>query len=65
MYAIIYNASDYPDKWVMRVINSQGPDTSELYWFDTLEEAHAKVPPGLYKVGQQLLTPSGIYEFWI
>jgi len=65
MYTIIYNASDYPDKWVMRVINSKGPDTSEFYWFDTLEEARAKVPPGLYYLGRQVFDPRVFYEFWI
>ena len=66
-YVIYKNPKDMPGKYVTRKweIWAGGPKPAEAFSADTIKEARAHVPPGLFNMGRHEKDDPAIYEVWI
>lgn len=69
MFTIYRNPSDFAGKYVVRRV-CIGPvgfrhDSEPLAVVDTLQEARAAIPPGLYNLGRAVEDDPVIEEVWL
>lgn len=69
MWVIYEHPLDFPDKYVVRkwtvMANAKPLASMEKTMHDTLEEARAAVPPGLYSLSRFVDDDLAIKEVWI
>lgn len=69
MWTITFNATDYPDRYVVHghdvFPGHTRPHGQPLAVVDTLEAARAAVPMGLYNLGRNPEDESQIVETWV
>jgi len=63
VYAIYYNPSDYPGKFVLRIWNNDVPEKKCIVK-KTLSEIHNKLPMNLFNLGSDPVDKT-IIEVWI
>lgn len=67
-YVIYFNTSDYPLKWVVRQF-TVGPQRKDVpgaaRLFESLEEARAAVPKGLFCIPRYEIDDPVIAETWL
>lgn len=69
-YTIYRNPRDFPGKYVVRGFDLRSgpnplPDPEPLAVVDTLEEAQAAIPPGLFNIHRFPADEPQIVETWI
>lgn len=69
VYVIYRNPTDHPGKFVVRIqfasAGSIQAAAQPLVICETLEEARAAIPPGLYNLGREAGDEPQIYEAWV
>jgi hypothetical protein len=69
IWAIYNNPSDYPGKWVVRGYgvgtNGSAHRHEDCIVADSLPQARAALPPGLYNLGRAAFDDPAIHESWI
>lgn len=65
IYVIYQSPSDYPGKFVTRLWKGPKPQQEPEVVADTLEEARAAVPQGLYRMQRAQSDDPVIVESWL
>lgn len=70
MYSIFEHPKDAPDKYVVRTVfvwrgNLPEPVIGQARYADSLAEARALLPPGLYRLERELNDPLYLIETWL
>lgn len=68
IWVITCNPSDYPDSWVARRCEigcGTVRPTAEHFVHDTLDQARAAVPPGMWRLPRHATDDPVIVESWI
>lgn len=66
-FTVYKNPSDYPGKYVVRrtrVAAGNELIDANASVFDTLEEARAVIPAGLYRIARHPTDPPAVVEVW-
>jgi hypothetical protein len=65
IYVLYFNASDYPNKYVVRRWLGQTPDDNVLCVEDTLKDARSKIPKDKVMLQRNEIDDPVIVETWI
>lgn len=65
IYAIYYDPSDYPDKYVVRKWVGESPEEEPVCVVNDIESARKNVPTGMYKIPHQMGEDACIIESYI